>query len=124
MNILENPPPYQPTEYSWVYSINRNDAENYLRSYIKFRKLGLHSDRLFLVRYKNVDTYVISVYRYIPNCIYHYLLEKKNNYFLLSNSIIINISSLDEVINYLINNLEIGYQLNNEIMPLCNSYAI
>ena len=123
INITMNtdePPPYKLCKYEWVYDINRSEAEIYLKSYTKHSKLGLYSDRLFLVRYKNIDTYAVSIYRYIPNCVYHYHLKKKNNYFIFNSLIVININKLDKVIEYLKTDLEIGYQLNNEIIPICN----
>lgn len=123
--IVDPPPPYEfSSSPSWFHHVDRYTSEDLIRNYINSNNLGLYSDRLFLVRPKSYNLFVISVYRYKPNYIYHHLLEKHDNYFILDSNIIINENSLQKTINRLIHDIEIGYKVNDEIMPLLNNYVI
>lgn len=123
--IVEPPPPYEyTTSPPWFHRVDRYEAEDLIHNYINLNNLGLRSDRLFLVRPKTYNLFVISIYRYKPKYIYHHLLEKVDNHFILDSNIIIDEDSLNKTINRLIHDIEVGYRVNDEIIPLINNYVI
>ena len=121
--ILPPSYPYNSLPGWYHHKITREESENVIRQYITQKKLDIYADRLFLVRQKEDNIFAISIYRYIPNKIFHHLLENYHTHFILDKLIKINETSLVKVIDILRKDISIGYQYG-EIIPLCNDYVI
>ena len=121
---VEKPPDYNSIYIpDWIYKITREKSEYLLKQHKDKNNLWIYSDRLFLIRQKDMyGLYVISVYRFNDDNVYHYLLKQKNDHFLLNDNIIINTNDFNKLVHHLCTNVQTGYLSNGEIIPLVNTY--
>ena len=117
-NYHFDPPSYDSIYLpEWVYNITREDAEKLIRTYIQRNNLGIYSDRLFLIRKKFSGLFVISVFRFNSNDFVHYLLKQYSNRFTINENVNIDTNDFNVLVKELIENENLGYLCNNEIIP-------